>query len=269
MDVNPPEARNMDQDSERELPAGIASAWGRRPRPRKGPRPELSLERIVGAAVQAASADGLDSVSMARVAGDIGASTMALYRYVASKDELLELMVDAVYGAPPDGPGQGETWRDGLARWGWGEHDLLTRHAWVLRIPVRGAPTLPNSLAWFERGLECLRDSGLDWTEKSSVVLLVSSFVRGDVSVFTGVQRAFEEAGLSTLEAMAGYRDMIMELAGPEDFPNVRALMDAAAFGRPGSEGAEFDAEFDADFDFGLARLLDGVAVLVDQRRSR
>ena len=84
-----------------ELPAAVAAAWGVRAHPGKGPKPGLSLERIVAAAVKIASRDGLDAVSMSRVAAELGASTMSLYRYVNAKDELVKLMIDAAWGSPP------------------------------------------------------------------------------------------------------------------------------------------------------------------------
>src|SRR5215469_11704523 len=83
------------------LPAGLEAAWGLRGRPHKGPRPGLSLERIVAAAVRVADAEGLAAVSMSRVAAELGAAPMSLYRYVAAKGELLTLMVDAAYGPAP------------------------------------------------------------------------------------------------------------------------------------------------------------------------
>jgi len=247
----------MDEDSESAVPSGIAAAWGRRPRPRKGPKPELTLERIVAAAVNVAATDGLDAVSMARVAGDLGASAMSLYRYVAAKDELLALMVDAVYGQPPDAPGEGENWRDGLHRWAWAEHSGLSDHPWVLRIPIVGAPTLPNELAWFERGLACLADTGLSEADKASVVLLISNFVRSDLTLFTAVHRAFEASGISPQQGMTAYGNLILELTEPEDFPHVRRLIAAGVF--------EQDDPPNYEFIFGLERVLDGVAVLIEK----
>src|ERR1044071_8495408 len=85
-------------DSGPVLPSAIESAWGLRERPPKGPRPGMSVPAIVDAAVRVADADGLAAVSMSRVAKELGAATMALYRYVGSKDELLMLMVDTGYG---------------------------------------------------------------------------------------------------------------------------------------------------------------------------
>ena len=64
---------------------------------------------------------------------------MSLYRYVAAKDELLALMVDAALAETPAAPAPGEDWRDGLSRWAWAYHDALRRHPWVLRMPISGA----------------------------------------------------------------------------------------------------------------------------------
>src|SRR3954451_19235158 len=97
------------------LAASLEAAWGRRARPTKGPKPGLSLERIVEAAVALAQAEGIGAVSMARVAGGLGSCPMSLYRHVAAKDELLALMVDAALGPVPS-PAPQEDWRAGLTR---------------------------------------------------------------------------------------------------------------------------------------------------------
>src|ERR1035441_10483471 len=107
----------MDEDTGTGLPASIEPARGVRDRPHTGPKPTLSLERIVQAAVHIAVTEGLGAVSMSRVATELGGATMSLYRYVAANDELLALMVDAAYGPPPGTPGPGERWREGLSRW--------------------------------------------------------------------------------------------------------------------------------------------------------
>src|SRR5579864_9075517 len=92
------------------LPDGIAAAWGVRERPHKGPKPALSLPRIVDAAVRVADADGLDAVSMGRVAAELGTAPMSLYRHVSAKEELLGLMVDAAWDEAPGTPVAGEGW---------------------------------------------------------------------------------------------------------------------------------------------------------------
>ena len=172
----------MDDQSPTGLPASI-EAWGVRTRPNKGPRPALSLERIVAAAVRVATTDGLQAVSMGRVAADLGVSTMSLYRYVAAKDELLALMADLSFEAPPAARRPEETWRDGLSRWAWSELGVYRRNPWVLRIPISGPPVTPNAMAWLERGLDCLGDTGLPEGEKLSVMLLLTGFVRSQATL--------------------------------------------------------------------------------------
>ena len=74
---------------------GLVLLWGRRERPTRGPKPALDIERIVRAGVEVADAEGLEALSMRKVAGRLGVGTMSLYRYVPSKQELLDLMFDA------------------------------------------------------------------------------------------------------------------------------------------------------------------------------
>ena len=93
------------------LPPSIAAAWGLAGRLAKGPRPALNLDKIVSAAIAVADAEGLDALSMSRVAGQLGTATMSLYRYIAAKGELLDLMQDAAYGPPPEVPDGQLDWR--------------------------------------------------------------------------------------------------------------------------------------------------------------
>src|SRR6201994_3058517 len=103
--------------AEAELPATVAAAWGVRERSQKGPKPALSLARIVDAGVRVADSEGLDAVSMGRVAASLDTAPMSLYRHVSSKEELIKLMVDTAWGDSPGPLAGGEDWRDGLARW--------------------------------------------------------------------------------------------------------------------------------------------------------
>ena len=82
------------------LPPGLDLLWGRRERGKRGPRAGLSADAIVAAAVRVADAEGLEAVSMARVAKELGFTTMSLYRHVSGKDELLQMMWDASAQVP-------------------------------------------------------------------------------------------------------------------------------------------------------------------------
>ena len=88
-------ARPARSESSPPLPPGLDLLWGRRGRGQRGPKPGLSVDAIVAAAIRIADAEGLEAVSMAQVAEQLGFTTMSLYRHVTSKEELLQLMWNA------------------------------------------------------------------------------------------------------------------------------------------------------------------------------
>jgi AcrR family transcriptional regulator len=239
------------------LPASIEAAWGLRERPTKGPKPGLSLDRIVSAAVKVAASEGLAAVSMSRVAGELGASAMSLYRYVASKDELLALMVDAAIGPPP-ATQPGEDWRAGLSRWAWGYHEALRRHPWALQVPIGGPPTTPNGIAWMEDGLAALAGTGLEEGEKLGVILLLSGYVRNEATLAADIAAA---AAASGSEVMPAWSSLIRRLTDAERFPALHAALASGALDQ--------DDDPDDEFVFGLDRVLDGVDALVRTRTAR
>jgi AcrR family transcriptional regulator len=239
------------------LPADVQAAWGLRAHPGKGPKPGLSLERIVAAAVRIAARDGLDAVSMSRVAAELGASTMSLYRYVNAKDELVKLMIDAAWGPPP-AAAPGEGWRAALSGWAWAMRGVLRRHPWAARVPISGLPIMPNEVAWFEQALAGLRDSGLTEAEKASVIMLVSGYVRTLAVTEADIATAVATAGAAPDEWMAAYPRMLTKLADPGQFPALTTFIAAGVFDRADDP--------DDEFTFGLERILDGIEVLVSSR---
>jgi AcrR family transcriptional regulator len=252
----------MDEDSGTGLPASLETAWGLRERPSKGPRPGLTLQRIVDAAVKVADSEGLAAVSMSRVAADLGASTMSLYRYVAAKDELLALMMDAAGGAPPAAPAAGEGWRAGLSRWAWAELDFHRRHPWVMRIPISGPPVTPNQIAWLDRGLGCLRETGLEEGEKLSVILLLTGYVRSYATLEADLAEGAMASGSDPQAASSNYGRLLAKLTDAERFPALHALVTSGLFEQEEPEDPN------AEFAFGLERVLDGIDALV-RARSR
>ena len=211
-----------DNDSGNGLPASIEAAWGVRERPRKGPKPALSLSQIAAAAVEIATSDGLAAVSMSRVAAECGVSTMSLYRYVSAKDELIMLMIDTAIGAPPAALPPEQGWRAGLAHWAWAARAGFLRHPWAARALTSVPPITPNQVAWLERGLSALRDTGLTEDEKVAVQLLVSGFVRNEAML------AADIAASPVLgQTMASYGAILAKLTDPQRFPAVRAAIAA------------------------------------------
>ncbi|WP_030784807.1 TetR/AcrR family transcriptional regulator [Streptomyces sp. NRRL S-920] len=240
------------------LSVGLETAWGLRERPSKGPRPGLSLERIVETGIRVAAAEGLDAVSMGRLAKELGVSTMSLYRYVSAKDDLYVLMQDTAMGAPPRRPATAGGWRAGLEWWAREQRAVFRRNLWLLRIPISSPPASPHGLDWMERGLEVLDGSGLDDGRKISVMLLVGGYVRNEVSLMADLEAAMRARGAAPDEVMRRYARTVDALtaADPGRFPGVRRLLGAGVL--------EVADEDDTEFEFGLGRVLDGVAVLVE-----
>ncbi|MFD4388192.1 TetR/AcrR family transcriptional regulator [Streptomyces sp. NPDC058486] len=242
------------------LPPSVEAVWGLRERPTKGPKPGLSQDRIVAAAVELASAEGLAAVSMGRVAKELGVSTMSLYRHVSAKQELYVLMQEAATGAPPELFAPGVPWREGLERWAWAMRGVYLRSLWLLRVPVSGPPATPHAVAWWEKALLAMAETGLDEGAKISVTLLVAGFVKNDALMAAELADAAEASGAAPQEAMLQYSRTLRRLVDPAAYPEVARLIDSGVLDQ--SDGP------DDEFRFGLARILDGVAALVEGRAS-
>lgn len=236
------------------LPPGVARAWGLDERPRRGPRPGLSLEAITSAAVELADQEGLDALSMSRIAGRLGYTTMSLYRYVDSKDELLTLLLDAITPSQVELPGGG--WRPALREWGTRQLRVLLAHPWVLSLPMPGPPLGPHSLAWVEAALAALADTPLEPWERMAVVGLVSSFSLSEARL-----------AVQATEAAAGsWGQHVALLADPDRLP---ALTELVASGQLDGLGPQpYDDPVDDFTVFGLERILDGVQSLIERRAT-
>lgn len=231
------------------LPPALAILWGRRTTGSRGPRAELDVDRIVDAAVEIARAEGLEAVSMARVAAAVGFTTMSLYRHVANKDELVVFMLSEA-PAPPPAPADGVNWRDALSDWASGLWDVYHRHPWVLQAASSGPPADPGQLAWLDAGLATLAGTPLSERDKIAAVMAVLHFVRGAaaLSVETG---AFDNSG---------YSDLLHRLVDPVRFPALMTAVDAGVF-----DGSDDDPL--AEFRSGVAQLLDGIATRIRPSR--
>lgn len=241
------------------LPDGLDLLWKRLEQPE--PKMGLSLSRIVHAAVELADAGGLDAVSMARVAERLGFTTMSLYRHVKSKNELLLLMLNAVATLPAemaDPAEPGDDWRLGLERWCQAQWVMLRAHAWIVHLPITGPPITPNQLAWTDRALATLRGTGLTESDKVGVVLLVANYMH------TAARLTADLGQAASGESIAAYSTLLGALADERRFPALRTAIDAGAFDYPAGTPEE---ERRFDYSFGLARILDGVAALMDHER--
>jgi AcrR family transcriptional regulator len=246
-------------------PARMELLWGSRKRPSRGPKPGLSVERIVQAAIEVADASGLAALSMRRVADELGVGTMSLYTYVPGKAELLGVMLDTVLGETPTLVGTGGGWRADLelgAREHW---ELYHRHPWVLRLAGARAPLGPNQLARYDAMLAAVSGVGLTGTEMVLVVSLVGDYVRG--AARSAVEAAAElSTGQSDDQSSAEHEPLLAAYLDTERFPTATRLAQEGAF-EPSPGGAEHNLQQALDsFEFGLQRVLDGIEALIEDR---
>jgi AcrR family transcriptional regulator len=250
----------------------MALLWGRGRPSTRGPRQGLSVEAVVKAAIELADQEGLDAVSMRRVAQRLDVGTMSLYTYVPAKAELLDLMLDSVYGglaqALNEEPAAAGDWRAGLearARAGWG---LYRSHPWMLQVATARSVLGPNELALYEVSLRVVADIGLTGREMVSVVTSVSMFVRGAAREAAEVTQAAAATGVTNDEWWLAREPLLSEMIDPDRFPTITAVEKAGGFEEP--EGTvDYLLQFAIDdFEFGLARLLDGIGAFIERRRS-
>ncbi|HUQ56130.1 TetR/AcrR family transcriptional regulator [Lentzea sp.] len=225
---------------------------------KRGRKPTIDAADITRAAIAVADAEGLAAVSMARVAQELGNATMALYRHVKSKDELLTLMGDAAMGEPPPLPDGG--WRERLGFWAKAVLGAIGRRPWSLQIPVSGPPTGPRSLAWFDSALGALDGTPLEPGEKVGVVMGLLTFVQGEARLSDTLTRGFED---NPAAFSRQYGQALRALVDPRKMPSLAQVVEAGVFDVDDLYAAEDVA---AEFDFGLQLFLEGVAAHIGRR---
>ncbi|MEN3538039.1 TetR/AcrR family transcriptional regulator [Microbispora sp. ZYX-F-249] len=226
------------------------SIWERMERPARPPRAALTHAQIAAAAVEIADAEGLDAVSMRRLAERLGVATMGLYRYVRGKDDVIELMVDAVYaGEGP--PAEGRDWREVLHGSALRLRALMLRHPWLVETTAQAAPLTPNFVARADRLLASLYGLGLDADTAMTVLDTVDAFVSGATTARIRMARLMRKEGAEKMDDLRDrYSSRMKWLLESGRYP---------AFERYIREGVRKDDD-DWQFELGLESVLDGVA---------
>ncbi|MGN8025176.1 TetR/AcrR family transcriptional regulator [Microbacterium sp. 22242] len=226
---------------------GSGVLWTAPPRGRRGPKPRHSLDGIADAAIAIADAEGLEAVTMQRVAASLGTTKMALYRYLPARADLDAVMLDQALGAPralPDAD-----WRASLTAWA---VDLFTRAAerpWSVELAQRPHTPGPRELAWYESGLAATEHLPLTAGERLDILALLSGHALSLVRQQAGSAAAEKE--------LAGRLGPVL-VAHADRYPHT-----AAAFAAAGRAQQRDDA-----LGFGIARVLAGVAALVAERAA-
>ncbi|MEU4745480.1 TetR/AcrR family transcriptional regulator C-terminal domain-containing protein [Actinosynnema sp. NPDC023658] len=222
-----------------------------RPEPPSRPTPgPLSRERIVRAAIRLADADGLEAVSLRKVAAVLDVGPMRLYGYIATKEELLDLMVDEVHGEIRPA---GESRREVLRSLAEATRQAAHRHQWFADL-IGGRPQLgPNALARLEAVLTGLR--GMDVDAVVPVVSAVDSYVIGAVRREVAELRAERATGMDKRQWQVTFGPYLERTFATGRFPALAAVV---------RNGSHLDA--DRTFRIGLDFLLDGIEAGVSQR---
>lgn len=221
--------------------------WTRPERSTRGPAPEHSRAEIASAGVALADADGLGAVTMRSVAAAIGTGPASLYRYVANRAELLELMADQARGELGyDGAGEGGPAARllVLAREG---RALYRRHPWLLDIPTALVPG-PNAIAFIEYSLAALSDADLPGPAKLEMIGLFSGAVRLIAQTEIEQQRAGQDSARWQSE-LAGY---LTRIAAAGQHPYLAAALADAPSAAPAPKQDDL-------FDRAMARILAGL----------
>ncbi|GGN01234.1 TetR family transcriptional regulator [Lentzea pudingi] len=226
---------------------------------KRGRKPTIDAADITRAAIAIADAEGLAAVSMARVAQEMGNATMALYRHVKSKDELLQLMADAAFEDPPPLP-DGE-WRARFEVWAKSLLAGIRKRPWFLQIPLNGPPSGPKSLLWFDSALGALDDTPLEPGEKVGVVMSLMTFVHGEAWLNVALTQGFEK---DPAQFSREYGQRLREVVDPRRMPALAKIVASGVFDVDDLLDAD---DMAAEFDFGLHLFLEGVAAHIGGRR--
>ncbi|MER0448383.1 TetR/AcrR family transcriptional regulator C-terminal domain-containing protein [Streptomyces sp. Edi4] len=214
----------------------------------------LSREAVVAAALRIADAEGLAGLSMRRVAGDLGTSTMALYRHVPSKGELVRLMTDVAFDEAdlrrPAGDWRAQLTHASHQLWG-----VYRRHPWMARAMasfIRPEP-MPEAMTYTEWVLRALRGTPLSVHQVMLTHLTLIAFVQGLGMAMELEGHALEDTGVSNDEWMDRNGGRFAAIVSSGRYPVLATIFEHEPFGM----------DLDSLFAFGLDRLLDGIAVSI------
>jgi len=223
-----------------------------KPQPVERPAPApLSREQIVAAALAIADAEGLASVSLRNVAANLGVGPMRLYRYLSTKEQLLDLMVDAVYGEMSSVDSTNSDWRGALRSIAHRTRTVARRHPWFTDL-LGGRPHFgPNALAHHEQIFGAVNGTpGFEHIDNvMRAIRTVFAYVIGAISSEASQLRNERESTLDEAQWRAASWPYIQRLIATGRYPMLEKIVRDATHQSP-----------DVEFDEGLECVLDGIA---------
>ena len=262
--------------------------------PGPGPKPGLSVDAIVTAAIAVADREGMAALSMRAVGERLGRTAMALYTYVPSKGELLDLMYDAVHAELPraypdftggpagsdEGRADGADWRAGLTAWARDTLEFHLHHPWVLQISQARPVLGPHEYAALDTLVRLLNGTGLEARLVRRLVGTLTHFVRGCAGTVAEARQAAAVTGESDEEWWFARSSLLGEVAPDfaDRYPDLSAMERAGTSAPSSAEGTDdqdrtddteavpfLEREARKTFTVGLGVLLDGIETAVQR----
>ena len=230
----------------------------------RGPKRGLSIDQVVEAAIAVADAEGLEAVTMRRVAQALGVVPMTLYTYVPGKAELLDLMLDTLYSQMGQAGAEASDvvagpWRQRLEAIARANRALFQAHPWAAAISTVRPPLGPGLLGKYERELRALDGLGLSDVEMDAALTFLLSFVRSCALAEAEARAATRESGADDRQWWAANAPLLARILDETVYPTAARVGTAA--------GAAHGTAYSPDhaYEFGLQRVLDGLGALIDR----
>jgi AcrR family transcriptional regulator len=224
--------------------------------PRRGPRQGLTIDQVVGAATALADADGLDAVTMRRVAADLGVVPMTLYTYVPGKAELLDLMLDAAYQRMPRAASTGRPWRERVSAVAAENRGLFDTHPWAAAITTARPPLGPGMMAKYEHELSAFDGLGLSDLQMDDALTCLLAFVQAWARA-AGTGPARGDTAADDEQWWAASEPLLRRALDPAAYPLAVRVGTAAGTAHRAAYGPQHA------YGFGLRTVLDGLATLI------
>ncbi|GAA3598310.1 TetR/AcrR family transcriptional regulator C-terminal domain-containing protein [Nonomuraea rosea] len=230
--------------------AEYVSIWMRPEHPARGPKPAYSRAQIAEAAVRIADAEGLEAATMRRIAAEIGAGAMSLYRYVPSRDDLIVLMADRLMGEIDVAGLPSGDWRADLARYAGEQRAMWLRHPWITTVR-RSLPGYgPNQLLLIERVMGVL-DAHVPIDENLGLMAILNGYVESAVRDEVSWAEEVRRSGLDESAWMARSYPYLQQLLASGKYP---------IFTKIATQARPPHMSRDDHFRYGLERVLDCIA---------
>lgn len=230
---------------------------------RRGPRQSLTVDRVVAAATELADAEGVPAVTVRRVAQALGVAPMSLYTYVPGKAVLLDLMLDAAYAAMPRTDMSGMPWRARVERVARDNRDLYRRHPWAATVSTSRPPLGPGFMAKYEHELTAFAGLGLGDVDMDAALTYLLDFVRAAARSAAEAEAVRRDSALSDEQWWAANAPVLAGAFDRTRYPTAVRVGAAAGAAQRGAYNP------DHAYEFGLGRVIDGLAVLVERGPAR